>query len=537
MGSHGVRTELEPRPVAWPIVFAASFAFILVLHLPLLNLPYFWDEAGYYIPAARDLFLSGTLIPHSTPSNAHPPLVMAYLAAVWKVSGYSVVTTRIAMLLAAAFSLTGLFRSAETVSNRAIAWATILCTALYPVFFVQGSLAQVDLTAAGFTFWGLAAYARNRARSLAIWMTLAALTKETAILAPAALLAWSFLRASIHKYVPTEGLGSAPDWRHRLALLCPMVSLAAWYAYHYHVTGYLLGNPEYFRYNVQSTLSPIRFVLAFGLRLWQTLGYLQLWLLTAAMAIAMFLPARNDDGVARPRIPMSVQLSFFAVTAAYILFMSAVGGAVLARYMLPVVPLVILIAISTLWRRVRRWMAVLAVVMLSFVAALFWPPPYGFSLEDNLAYREYIVMHRNAARFLQTHHPEARILTAWPASDEITRPYLGYVERPLRVVRIEDFSVDQVMSASDLRHSYDVALVFSTKYQPVHPFFARWKTWQDLKTRYFGYHRDLPPQAIAQLLGGNLEFEDVREGQWIAVIALERIEDARLHRPAYADIK
>jgi hypothetical protein len=175
--------------------------------------------------------------------------------------------------------------------------------------------------------------------------------------------------------------------------------------------------------------------------------------------------------------------------------------------------------------------------MLSFVAAHFWPPPYGFSLEDNLAYREYIVMHRNAARFLQSHHPESRILTAWPASDEITRPYLGYVERPLQAVRIEDFSVDQVMSASDLRRSYDVALVFSTKYQPVHPLFARWQAWQDLKTRYFGYHRDLPPQAIAQILGGNLEFEDVREGQWIAVIALERIEDAQLHRPAHADIK
>jgi len=33
------------------------FAVVLIaLHAPLLQLPYFWDEAGYYIPAARDLF-------------------------------------------------------------------------------------------------------------------------------------------------------------------------------------------------------------------------------------------------------------------------------------------------------------------------------------------------------------------------------------------------------------------------------------------------------------------------------------------------
>ena len=33
--------------------------------------------------------------------------------------------------------------------------------------------------------------------------------------------------------------------------------------------------------------------------------------------------------------------------------MALVGGAELARYMLPVVPLVILVCVSTLWRRVR----------------------------------------------------------------------------------------------------------------------------------------------------------------------------------------
>jgi hypothetical protein len=91
-------------------VFALIFVAILLLHLPLLRLPYFWDESGYYIPAARDLLLTGSLIPHSTPSNAHPPLVMAYLAACWKVFGFSQLVTRTAMLAVAAFSLLGVYR-------------------------------------------------------------------------------------------------------------------------------------------------------------------------------------------------------------------------------------------------------------------------------------------------------------------------------------------------------------------------------------------------------------------------------------------
>src|SRR5881296_2433951 len=114
--AHPKTNRLHPA-----LVFTLIVVFIFLLHLPLLQLPYFWDEAGYYVPAARDLLLSGSLIPHSTPSNAHPPLVMAYLALWWKIAGYAPVVTRTAMLMAASFSLLGLFRLAETVANTDVA--------------------------------------------------------------------------------------------------------------------------------------------------------------------------------------------------------------------------------------------------------------------------------------------------------------------------------------------------------------------------------------------------------------------------------
>ena len=49
--------------------------------------------------------------------------------------------------------------------------------------------------------------------------------------------------------------------RNRLlvALLLPLFPLIAWYAYHYARTGYVFGNPEFFRYNVAATLNPLRF--------------------------------------------------------------------------------------------------------------------------------------------------------------------------------------------------------------------------------------------------------------------------------------
>src|ERR1700693_1892720 len=171
----------SPHPA---VLLAVIFVAVFLLHIPLLQLPYFWDEAGYYVPAARDLLLTGTLIPHTTVSNAHPPLVLAWIALWWKCVGYAPVVTRSALLMVAAFSLLGVFRLAQRAANTQVAIASALCTALYPVFFVQSSLAQVDLAAAGFTFWALSTYLEDRFVATAVWFSVAALTKETAILAP-----------------------------------------------------------------------------------------------------------------------------------------------------------------------------------------------------------------------------------------------------------------------------------------------------------------------------------------------------------------
>src|SRR5579883_1287274 len=217
--------------------FALLFAFIFALHLPLLRLPYFWDEAGYYVPAARDLLLTGSIIPQSTPSNAHPPLVMAYLAACWRIFGYSPLVTRTAMLLVAAFALLGVFRLSAGVANRHVA-------------------------AAGLTLWGLEAYLTGRWRATAFWFSLAVLAKETAVLAPVALLAWEIVSPWLGLQIQREPdrlsdpqVAKAPRpsfaWMLGFACLLPVLVLCGWYAYHYVRTRYVFGNPEFFRYNVQ----------------------------------------------------------------------------------------------------------------------------------------------------------------------------------------------------------------------------------------------------------------------------------------------
>jgi hypothetical protein len=519
---NGAKSLLSFWRVIYPLavrrsvaIFALIFVAELALHASLLSLPYFWDEAGYYIPAARDFFLTGSLIPQSTLHTSHPPLLSFALAPAWKLFGYTPWVTRVLMLIFASFALLQVFLLSERIANRSIAIATTLLTGLYPVFFAQSSLAHADLPAMAFALWGLRLYIERSALwQYALAFSLAVFAKETAILFPFVLWLWTLLRKH-ERSLP------------RLAALAlPVLPLLLWYAFHYARTGHAFGNTEFISYNVSNTLAPLRFVLAAVQRIWQVFGHMNLWVLTIFMLAAMLHPALHDGGRERERVAVPTQLLFAALIVVHVIFHSTLGGALLSRYLMPVIPLVIVVAVSTLHRRIRRWTWLVGFVALTLVIGWYVNPPYRFAPEDNLNYADFIRIHQHAVEQLQQRYPSARVLTAWPASDELTKPELGYSAQPLKVVRIENFSYEQLLLARQSA-TYDVAFVFSTKYETPHRLFT-WRFWEDSTYRFFDYHRDLEPDAAARLLGGQIVWGERRNGQWAALIDMQRIQNAAL---------
>ncbi len=265
------------------------------------------------------------------------------------------------------------------------------------------------------------------------------------------------------------------------------------------------------------------------IRLWHLLGYLNLFVLTLLTLYAMSQTALLDrDGSVRQRIAIPVQFVFGVVIAAHVVALSVLGGAVLARYMIPVLPLVILLCVSTLRRRLRYWAWCVVAVCAAFVFALFATPPYRVAPEDTLLYRDYVILHMQAEREIARRYPKARVLTAWPASDEMTRPFLGYVTQPLNVVRMENFSESEMERASKASGDYDVVFLFTTKWQPPRPLWKTLPFGEAIQKRFFDYHEDITPDRAAALLGGRIVSYQNRNNEWVAIIAIERVEDARI---------
>jgi hypothetical protein len=499
-------------------IFPLIFVAILAMHAPLLRLPFFWDEAGFYVPAAYDLAHAHTLIAQTTIDTGHPPLPAAYLALWFTLSGWKPAVARIAMLLLAAFALTNVFLLARKLTRTSVAVATTIATAVYPIFFVQSSLAHADLAAAAFTLWGIRLYAERRVWPSQVAFCLAVLSKETAIITPLVLLLWELLQRGQEMRGRIE----------RAAInLVPMAPLLLWLLYHHHVTGRFLGNAEFYQYNVAQTLNPLRFLLAFIQRLWHLFGAMNMLALTAATAVAILFPAVKDPDGERRRIAVPVQMQFALIMLAHLVTFSILGGALLTRYLLPLYPLVILIGMSTLYRRIARWKWPAALMVVVFVLGLFFDPPYRFAPEDNLTYKDFIDLHYEAAKFLEKHERGNTVLTAWPATDEVTRPYLGYVSQPFQVLQVRDFTVEELFKARQMLSHYQVAYLFSTKYEATPLFHS--EVWERWNRRFFDYHRDVSFEAAAEFLHAKQVFIATRKAEWVAILEIEqpsRVADA-----------
>jgi 4-amino-4-deoxy-L-arabinose transferase-like glycosyltransferase len=538
-------------------LLAFLFLAVWLTHWPLLRLPYYCDEAGYYIPAAFDFFRRGALIPYSTLSNAHPPLPSVCLAAFWKVLGFSPLVTRSAMCLVAAIALAAVYRLARRATGEtSAALATTLLTAIYPVWFVQSTLAHADLFAAAGTLWGLALLcetddrtSNDRALAAAACFALAALAKEIAIGTPLALALGELWHAVRRRGTvqPAESEpssagsgGSFQQWRAErrshlrtaLLLLTPALPLSAWFAYHRWRTGFTFGNPEYLRYNATSTLTFARILLALAHRALHLTAHLNLFVPVLVTLGCLLLPKLPGH----PPMPRSVRARLLIVLAANWVFFSVLGGALLTRYLLPLYPLVLLLCLDQWRQRLHHWSSLAALAGVAFLLGLFINPPYRFAPEDTLAYRDSILLQQDAIAQIRARYGSPTVLTAWPVTDELTKPELGYVEAPLPVVAIDNFSLAQIQIANrkaiEQAAPYTAALVFSTKYDPPVSFERLegplGERSRALNDQYFGFHYDLPPESIAHLLNGTIVWREQRHGQWAAVLHFQQPELARL---------
>ena len=405
------------------VFFFAFAALVVATHISYLRTPFFWDEAGQYVPVALDLYRDGAWIPHSALVLLHPPALAALLALVWHATGFSIPATRLAMLLIASLGVLFSFLLAIRLGRGAVgapAFAAVLLLLATPLFFTQAMMVQLDMPVMALTALALLLFLGDRFVLCALVCTAAVMTKETAITTPLVFALWLWF--------------AGRRWREALYFIAPALALGAWMLLLHRATGHWLGDPVYSHANLIAPLEPAHLLAAIARRAYYLFIADGRWLGSVALYAGWRTLVGKDWTLAG------------LVALAQVAVVTIFGGATLERYLLPALPIfyaAIAVAASA-YPASWRWTSHTLLIGALFLG-WFWDPPYPFPLENNLAMMDAIGLHKQAAEFLERGHGR-RIATAWPLSDEIARPDLGYVEHPLPVSRIPGFALKQLAS-------------------------------------------------------------------------------------------
>lgn len=478
-------------------MFLAALALLVAIHLPYLKLPYFWDEMGQFAPAALDLYHDGAWVPHSILPNVHPPGVMALVALIWRMFGYSILSARLTMLTVASLGVLSSFLLTIRLtrgSPGAPALVAVLFLIATPIFYTQSMLVMLDMPVMAFTMLALLLFLEERYVGCAVICTVMVLLKETAITTPAVFAAWLWFRQK--------------QRREALYFASPAVALGVWLLVLQHATGHWLGNEDFARFNVSGALQLHHIVIAAGVRAWFLLVSDGRWVGTVALVAGWHLLREKEWGVAA------------LVGAGQVAIVTVLGGSELDRYLVPALPILYAAVATASVAYPAKWRWTSHTVMIAFlILGWFWNPPYPYPYEDNLSMVDFVRLQQNAARYLEANARDKRIASVWPFTSAIQNPELGYVERPLNAVdaaglRLADLAVLD-------RKNYDLLVVY-TRFSPIK---GSWLDVAPLRPllRRFGHYYDVRVQATEEEIGAGLNLFPLmrwaRHGQWIEIYA------------------
>lgn len=413
---------MAPEPTrwaatAWPVAVALLGAFFM-LKLPVLDLPYHWDEGGAYVTPALWLSEVGLhrVLPGWHPPSlffGHPPGIYLGLASLYAVFGHSIWLTHLVAIGLGGMTLYLTFRIGEAVGGTRAAIFAALLLLLDPLFFAQAGLMHGDMAVAAMGLLAVLFYLQERFTAYVATAVVLVLAKETGLGVVGGVVAYHFFFRS-----------DRPARLQEAAMLAsPALALGVFFVATWLTTGRLVDNP-YFEDRA-----------LFGVS-WERFRHATRWLFAEqgrwipTLSVAAALVALRGSFVRRELALLGLLLLPFWIAFSVLYF--------LPRYLLPALPALCIaagIALNGLGQQ-RRLVpfAALAAAALVFGLEVTGDHDSPGSHEVNLEYVDVVEVHRSAARWIETNRPGARIAAAWPLRAVLKRPALGYVEGPLTVV-------------------------------------------------------------------------------------------------------
>ncbi|MBX2906762.1 MAG: glycosyltransferase family 39 protein [Taibaiella sp.] len=285
-------------PISMRIPVLLLIVIFVVLKLPHLAYPFYWDESWPYASALKTMFLNG---PSLAPWAIHPdlgrghPLLFHFLVASWmKLFGDSNMAMHSFSLFVATILITCIYETVLRLFGMKPAFFASALFATQEMFFVQSSLLLPEVLVALFSLSGLYCYATRQYRFSALLVTAVVLTKESGLVLVALLAAESLLALATSNSGIKEKLARMACFAIPSAIYASFLILQkhthGWYFYPLH-TGFIETNFDGFWYR-------FRFACLTDLFTHQYRQYF--YVIGAVFSVTFAVKKRDNGGFALP---------------------------------------------------------------------------------------------------------------------------------------------------------------------------------------------------------------------------------------------
>ncbi len=425
-------------------VWVLACSYSLFLWWPTRELPYHWDAADFVVGSARDLLrthFSPLVVGHS--DFAHPPLLVAALAVVWRVFGETRLVSHLFMLPFLPMLLLGTYAIGKRIGNPWVGAASAAVVATVPVVVAEYGQIYVDLPVGALMACAVAAWLGERRLWAALLFCAAAAIKEAPLVVPACLaLLLAFDRAR------------RTDARRWAALAAPFAVYAVWTLYHHAAVGWWFTRPGFAP--PPRSLSGMEGVAS--LVAGELLVEQWRWVLVALAIGSLALLFRRRRDALHPVAAAVGPLALPVVGS--IVFFGGVGIFGM-RYAIFCLPLLAVVVMRLVWEAMPRpWLFAIAASLAFLPPITTWHPKrtltegYEFRPEDDLGYLDLIAVGRDAARWVEERRNEPQVFGAFPESYQLTEPWQGYVTRTIEFAPCTSFTRDASRSQLVYVHAY-----------------------------------------------------------------------------------
>ena len=381
-----------------------------------LSLPYFWDELGVYSQAVDyQIHHAVSMMPASVPSvlsRGHPLFFTFITACAMRIFGDNVFSAHLFCFSISILLLLAVYIKISKYFNPLTGFLSAFILAIQPLFLAQSGMVLPEILLALLIFLSLCSYYENEFYGFAILSSLAILTKESAIVIPAAVLLYSFARWMITGIRPNVlslkaiVLTCSPYFVFALFLFIQRQQ-NGWYFFPYHL--------EVVSYSFSEFIKQFKLYATF---IFKDQGRYALSIIFVLGLLASILLHKSKG---------RSFLLMLMIPAVMFLLMHALVSVFMARYIMIVLLIFsILAAVSLASIFPNKWRIAVVIVALLFISSQHLDDGW-FHYDSDLSYRRGVNVVQQAVTYTVAHlKADDHVYANFPAYFAFCFPEGGY---------------------------------------------------------------------------------------------------------------